>query len=168
VLVVASSSEVSFKPNSQLPFGNTVPLRLRGPANQTGVGVASTNGEWIEHQLGSGGITLDITSVAANTRYYVYLYDNDGTPALSYSTVAWVVGPQGYPVLSTNAAFLYVGSFESGASIGTAKTTAGGWLNPITIPGTQVGVGRYLWFDGSAVLRSNASLPVNDTDGTAV
>lgn len=168
VLVVASSSEVSFKPNTQLPFGNTVPLRLRGPANQTGVGVASTNGEWIEHQLGSGGVVLDISGVAANTRYYVYLYDNDGIPTLSYSTVGWVVGPQGYPVLSTNAAFLYVGSFESGASIGTAKTTAGGWLNPITIPGSQVGAGRYVWFDGSTVLRSNASLPVNDTDGTAV
>lgn len=168
VLQVASASEVVFKPNSQIPFGNTVPLRLRGPANQTGVGVASTNGEWIEHQLTNSGITLDISAVAANTRYYVYLYDNDGSPALSYSTVDWVIGPQGYPVLSTNAAFLYVGSFESGASLGTAKTTAGGWLNPILIPGPQVGVGRYVWFDGSIVLRSNGSLPVNDTDGTAV
>jgi hypothetical protein len=168
VLQVASASEVYFKPVNQIPFGNTVPLRLAGPANQTGSGVASTNGEWIEHQLANSGITLDISGVAANTRYYVYLYDNDGLPALSYSTVGWVIGPQGYPVLSTNAAWLYVGSFESGASIGTAKTTAGGWLNPILIPGPQVGVGRYVWFDGSIVLRSNASLPTSDTDGTAV
>jgi hypothetical protein len=168
VLQVASASEVVFKPNPQIPFGNTVPLRLRGPANQGGVGVASTNGEWIAHQLTNNGITLDVSGVAANTRYYVYLYDDDGLPSLLYSTTGWVIGPQGYPVLSTNAAFLYVGSFESGASTGTAKTTAGGWLNPILIPGTQVGVGRYVWFDGSIVLRSNGTLPVNDTDGTAV
>lgn len=168
VLQVASSSEVSFKPNSQIPFGNTVPLRLRGPANQTGSGVASTNGEWIADQIGNSGITLDITGVASNTRYYVYLYDNDGASALAYSTTAWTIGSFGYAVKSDNQAWLYVGSFESGASAGTAKTTAGGWLNPILVPGTQVGVGRYMWFDGSAVLRSNASLPVNDTDGTAV
>lgn len=168
VLQVASASEVSFRPNPQIPFGNTVPLRLAGPANQTGVGVASTNGEWIAHQLTNSGITLDISAVAANTRYYVYLYDNDGLPSLAYSTTAWAIGSFGYAVKSDNQAWLYVGSFESGASIGTAKTTAGGWLNPILIPSTQVGVGRYMWFDGSTVLRSNASLPVNDTDGTAV
>jgi len=168
VLQVASSSSVVFKPNPQIPFGNTVPLRLRGPNNQTGVGVASTNGEWIAEQIANGGVVLDITGVAANTRYYVYLYDNTGATALIYSTTSWVIGSFGYAVKSDNQAFLYVGSFESGASISTAKTTAGGWLNPITIPGTQVGVGRYVWFDGSAVLRSNASLPVNDTDGTAV
>jgi len=168
VLQVASSSEVVFKPNPQIPFGNTVPLRLRGPTNQGGVGVASTNGEWIAHQLANNGITLDISGVAANTRYYVYLYDNDGLPSLLYSTTGWVIGPQGYAVLSVNSAYLYVGSFEAGATNGTAKTTAGGWLNPITVPSTQVGVGRYMWFDGSNVLRSNATLPVNDTDGTAV
>jgi len=168
VLQVASASEVVFKPNSQIPFGNTVPLRLRGPTNQTGVGVASTNGEWIAHQLTNSGITLDISAVAANTRYYVYLYDNDGSPSLLYTTTGWVIGPQGYAVLSTNSAYLYAGSFESGVSTGTAKTTAGGWLNPILIPGSQVGVGRYVWFDASAVLRSNASLPTSDTDGTAV
>lgn len=168
VLQVASASEVVFKPNPQIPFGNTVPLRLRGPANQGGVGVASTNGEWIAHQLTNNGITLDVSGVAANTRYYVYLYDNDGLPSLLYSTTGWVIGPQGYPVLSVNSSYLYVGSFESGASTGTAKTTAGGWLNPTIISGSQVGVGRYMWFDGSAVLRSNSTLPVNDTDGTAV
>lgn len=168
VLQVASASEVVFKPNPQTPFGNTVPLRLAGPANGSGVGVASTNGEWIAHQLTNSGITLDISAVAANTRYYVYLYDNDGAAALAYSTTAWVIGSFGYAVKSDNQAWLYVGSFESGASIGTAKTTAGGWLNPILIPGTQVGVLRYVWFDASTVLRSNGSLPTNDTDGTAV
>lgn len=168
VLQVASSSSVVFKPNPQIPFGNTVPLRLRGPNNQTGVGVASTNGEWIAEQIANGGIQLDITSVAANTRYYVYLYDNTGATALIFSTTAWIIGDFGYPVKSDNQAFLYVGSFEAGATNGTAKTTAGGWLNPITVPSTQVGVGRYMWFDGSNVLRSNASLPTNDTDGTAV
>jgi hypothetical protein len=168
ILQVASSSEVGFKPNPQIPFGNTVPLRIRGPANQTGSGVASTNGEWIASQLGNSGITLDITGVAANTRYYVYLYDNDGVAALTFSTTAWAIGSFGYPVKSDNQAFLYVGSFEAGATNGTAKTTAGGWLNPILVPSTQVGVGRYMWFDGSNALRSNSSLPVNDTDGTAV
>lgn len=168
VLVVASSSEVALKPNSQIPFGNTVPLRLRGPANQSGVGVASTNGEWIAHQIANTGIALDLTGLTANTRYYVYLYDNDGVAALSASTTGWTIGAFGYPVKSDNAAFFYVGSFETGASTGTAKTSAGGWLNPILIPGSQVGAARYVWFDGSTVLRSNVSLPVNDTDGTAV
>jgi hypothetical protein len=168
VLQIASSTEVAFKPNLQIPFGNTVPLRLRGPANQTGSGVASTNGEWIAHQVENSGITLDLADIAANTRYYVYLYDNDGIAALLASTTGWVIGPQGYAVLSTNAAYLYVGSIEGGAIQGLVKATAGGWLNPILVPGTQVGVSRYMWFDGSTVLRSNASLPVNDTDGTAV
>jgi hypothetical protein len=168
VLQVVSSTEVSFKPNPQIPFGNTVPLRLRGPNNQGGVGVAGTNGEWIANQLTNNGIALDVSGVAANTRYYVYLYDNAGLPSLAYTGTSWVIGNFGYPVKSDNQAWLYVGSIESGASNGTVKTTAGGWLNPILVPSTQVGVGRYMWFDGSNVLRSNSSLPVNDTDGTAV
>jgi Pectate lyase superfamily protein len=168
VLVAASSSEVALKPNSQIPFGNTVPLRLRGPANQSGVGVASTNGEWIAHQIANTGIALDLTGLTANTRYYVYLYDNDGIAALLASTTGWTIGAFGYPVKSDNAAFFYVGSFETGASTGTAKTSAGGWLNPVLIPGSQVGAARYVWFDASAVLRSNGSLPTSDTDGTAV
>jgi hypothetical protein len=168
VLQVASASEVAFKPNSQNPFGNTVPLRLRGPANQSGVGVASTNGEWIAIQIPNTGISLDLTGLPANTRYYVYLYDNDGIAALSASVTGWTIGSFGYAVKSDNSAYLYVGSFETGGSIGTAKTTAGGWLNPILIPGTQVGASRYVWFDASTVLRSNGALPTNDTDGTAV
>lgn len=167
-LVVSSSSEVAFKPVPQSPFGNTVPLRLQGPKNQTGVGVASTNGEWIPHQLTTSGISLNLSGLAANTRYYVYLYDNAGLPSLLASTTSWVIGSFGYPVKSDNSAYLYVGSFQSGASIGTAKTTAGGWLNPILVPSTQVGVNRYLWFDASSILRSNSALPANDTDGTAV
>lgn len=165
ILQVASASEVAFKPNPQIPFGNTVPLRLRGPNNQTGVGVASIYGEWIAHQIGNSGIALNITAVAANTRYYVYLYDNAGAAALTYSTTAWAIGPQGYAVKSDNSAYFYVGSFQSGSTTGTAKTTAGGWLNPILVPSTQVGVGRYMWFTGSNVLYSNSSAPVNDTDG---
>lgn len=168
VLVVVSASEVLFRPSTRSPTGNTVPLRLRGPTNQTGVGVASTNGEWIAYQLSNNGISLNLTGLGANTRYYVYLYDDDGAVKLEASTTGWVVGPQGYPVRSDNSAYYYVGSFESGASTGTAKTTAGGWLNPALIPSSQVGVGRYVWFDASAVLRQNISLPANDTDGTAV
>jgi hypothetical protein len=168
IILVGSSVEVSFKPNNKLPFGNTVPLRLRGPQNQTGTGVPSTNGEWVACQLTSNGVALDMATVAPNTRYYVYLYDNDGTPALICSTTGWVNGTHGYPVLSSNAAFLYVGSFESGSTAGTAKTSAGGWLNPSMFPTSQVGVGRYVWFDATGILRSNASIPTSDTDGTAV
>ncbi|CAB4134417.1 Pectate lyase superfamily protein [uncultured Caudovirales phage] len=167
-IVVASSSEVYFKPSARNPFGKTVPLRLVGPQNQTGVGVASTTGEWIAHQITTSGLFLNITSVVANTRYYVYLYDNNGAAALAYSTTNWIVGDFGYAVKSDNQAWLYVGSFEAGATNGTAKTTAGGWLNPSLVPNTQVGAGRYMWFDSSNVLRSNASLPANDTDGAAV
>lgn len=167
-IVVASSSEVYFKPSARNPFGKTVPLRLVGPKNQTGAGVASTTGEWIAHQITTSGLFLNITSVIANTRYYVYLYDNNGVTALAYSTTNWIVGDFGYAVKSDNQAWLYVGSFEAGATNGTAKTTAGGWLNPSLVPNTQVGAGRYMWFDSSNVLRSNASLPANDTDGAAV
>ena len=145
-----------------------MPLRLAGPRNQTGVGVASVNGEWIAHQITNSGISLDISGVAANTRYYVYLYDNANLPALAYSTTSWAIGNFGYAVKSDNQAWFYVGSFQSGASMGTAKTTAGGWLNPSLISGSQVGVPRYVWFDASALLRSNGSLPTNDTDGTLV
>lgn len=168
VLKVISGAEVSFLPNTLIPKGNTVPLRLAGPANQTGSGVASTNGEWIEHQLSNSGIALDLTGSAANTRYYVYLYDNDGAAALAYSTTAWVLGDFGYPVKSDNQAWLYVGSYESGAVGGDAKVTAGGWLNPVLISASQVGVPRYTWYDASNILRNNGNLPANDTDGTAV
>lgn len=169
-LVAASASEVYLYPNQQLPIGDSVPLRLMGPKNQTGVGVPSRSGEWVEHALSTAGIFYNPATLPlqANTRYYMYLYDNNGIPTLTASTTGWIQSGFGYAVKTDNNSYLYVGSIQGGATNGTAKTTAGGWLNPILIPGTQVGVGRFVWFDGSAVLRSNASLPVNDTDGTAV
>jgi len=167
-LQLQADSEVTFKPNLQAPFGNTVPLRLAGPKNQTGVGVASLTGEWIAHQILNTGIALSLTGLTANTRFYVYLYDNAGVPALTASTTGWTTGAFGYPVKSDNASYFYVGSFETAGSVGVAKTTAGGWLNPVLISGSQVGAQRYMWFDALTILRSNGSLPTSDTDGTAV
>lgn len=168
-VVVASASEVYLKPVTQAPTGNTVPLRLRGPNNQSGVGVASTSGEWTAHEVSTSGLTLDLTGLTSGTRFYVYLYDNDGTAALAASTTSWTMGTFGYPVKSDNVAYLYVGSFETGASTGTAKTTAGGWLNPRMVSASQVGVLGYLWADSSGKLRINTSAaPTSDTDGTIV
>lgn len=169
-LVVASASEVYLYPNRQLPVGGSVPLRLMGPKNQTGVGVPSSSGEWIEHELSISGLYYNPATLPllANTRYYVYLYDNNGLPTLTASTTGWIQSGNGYPVKSDNNSYLYVGSIQGGATNGTVKTTAGGWLNPSVIPGSQVGVSRYVWFDGSSILRSNAALPTSDTDGTAV
>jgi hypothetical protein len=168
-LTVLSASEVLLRPNPQAPFGTTVPLRLAGPKNQGGVGVASTSGEWIAHQIPTSGVVLSLTGLAANTRFYVYLYDNAGLPALAASTTSWTIGAFGYPVKSDNATYLYVGSFETGASTGTAKTTAGGWLNPQLVPATQVGIVGYLWADATGALRiKTTALPSSDTDGTVV
>jgi hypothetical protein len=170
ILLVASSTEVYLKPNTFIGTGNKVPLRLQGPNNQSGVGVASTSGQWIANELPSGGLSLNVTSIVANTRYWVYLYDNDGVPTLeASSSVSFVTdSTSGYAVKSGDATRYFVGSIIGGATNGTVATTATGWLNPQTIPGTQVGVPSYLWADSTNRLRIETTLPTSDTDGTVV
>lgn len=169
-LVVETSTSVLYRPKAYRGNGRSVPLRLAGPRNQGGVGVSSTSGEWVEYQLPSAGLVVPLTSVAATTRYYVYLYDNGGVPGIEVSTTASVTdSASGYAVKSGNATRYYLGSILGGASDQTVATTALGWLNPLPIPGSIGGTQSYIWADSTGDLFIKAgSLPANDTDGTVV
>lgn len=170
MLQVASSTEVYFKPNTYIGTGNKVPMRLQGPNNDSGSGVASTSGEWIANELSSSGLQLTLTSIVAATRYWVYLYDNDNVPTLEASSSTSYVtdSTSGYAVKSGDATRYYVGSIIGGSTNATVATTATGWLNPQTISGTQIGAPSYLWADSTNRLRIKTTLPTSDTDGTVV
>ena len=169
-LVVETSTSALYRPKAYRGTGRSAPLRLAGPRNQGGVGVASTSGEWIEYQLPSGGLVVPLASVLATTRYYVYLYDNIGVPSLEVSTTASVTdSASGYAVKTGDASRYYVGSILGGGSNATVATTGLGWLNPLPIPGSIGGTQSYLWADSTGDLFIKAgSLPANDTDGTVV
>lgn len=170
-LVTASAGEIYFRPKTLNGSGRSTPLRLSGPNNDGGVGVASTSGEWIEYQIPSTGLFLDPATLplVAGTRYYVYLYDNDGTPALEPSTTVPVADTaSGYMVKTGDATRYYTGSVVAGASNGTVAIAATGWANPTLISGTQTGVPVYIWADSSTRLRIKLAVPTSDTDGTVV
>jgi hypothetical protein len=165
-LVAASSSEVYLRARTALGDGNKMPLRLRGG----GGGVPSTSGEWIEYQVNNPGIFLANTGLSANTRYYVYLWDDNGTVRLEASTTIFTFDTvSGYSVKTGDATRLYVGSVETDGSA-AFKTSAGGWLNPMLVPASQPGTFNKMWFDGSQVLRfrTNTIDPTSDTDGIVV
>jgi hypothetical protein len=169
ILSVPTSGEILLKPNTYIGTGNKVPMRMAGPLNQGGVGVASTSGEWISNQLSSSGLFLNPSSLLANTRYYIYLYDNANLPTLEASTTVFVTDTvSGYAVKTGDATRYFVGSVIGGASNGTVATTATGWLNPQTISATTTGVPSYLWADATNDLRIKSSVPSSDTDGTVV
>lgn len=164
-LVALSAISLLLRPNQTKPRGRTTPLRLRGGAG----GTPSTTGEWVAKEIDIAGFGINNGGLAATTRYYAYLYDNNGTPALELSvTVPVQDASTGYSVKTGDATRLYVGSVETdGAS--QFKLTAGGWLNPVLVPGAQVGVYTYLWGDNTGALRRKyAAAPANDTDGTLV
>jgi hypothetical protein len=170
-LVVGSSSEIYYRPKSVNGSGRGTPIRLSGPNNASGVGVASTSGEWIEWQLSGAGLFLDPATLplVAGTRYYIYFYDNDGVPTLEPSTTVPVADtPSGYMVKTGDATRYYVGSVVGGASDGTVATTASGWVNANLISSSQTGVPAYLWVDVTGDLRIKTSAPTSDTDGTVV
>lgn len=170
-LVVPSSSEIYYRPKSVNGSGRGTPIRLSGPNNASGVGVASTSGEWIEWQLSGLGLFLNPATLplVAGTRYYIYFYDNDGVPTLEPSTTVPVADTSsGYMVKTGDATRYYVGSVVAGASNGTVATTASGWVNPNLISGSQTGVPAYLWVDVTGDLRIKTSAPTSDTDGTVV
>lgn len=171
ILAAPSSTEIYFRPKTVDASGRSTPLRLAGPTNQTGVGVASTSGEWVSWQIPSGGLSLDpsVLPLAIGTRYYVYLYDNDGVPTLEPSTTVPVQdSASGYMVKTGDATRYYVGSVVGGASSGTVATSATAWVNPTLISGTQAGFPAYIWTDATGDLRIKTSAPTSDTDGTVV
>jgi len=172
VISVGSSTEVTLKPNQYIGTGNKIPLRLQGPNNQSGSGVASTSGEWVALQVGSTGISVPLAGVVANTKYWCYLYDNDAVPTIEISNAASQVtdATSGYAVKSTDANKYYIGSILGGATNATAATTGIGWLNPTVMANGATNAIAYTWADSSGKLRikSNGLLPSNDTDGTVV
>ena len=171
-LVVETATSVLFRPKAYIGEGRSVPFRLRGPTAQSPGGVASTSGEWIPLQIPSSGLAVPLTSVLANTRYWCYLYDNAGTPAIEVSNAASQVTntASGYAVKSVDPTRYYIGSILGGVTDGTAATTGIGWLNPTTIANGGGINNAYLWVDSSGKLRIKSSgvLPANDTDGTIV
>lgn len=165
-LAVLSTTSAVLRPKAPLGSGNKMPYRLRGFSG----GVASTTGEWVAHQIASGGLSISNASLAINTRYYCYLFDNNGSNALELSTTAYVTDTAtGYPVKSGDPAKLYVGSV---ATDGTAQflTSATGWLNPTPIASSQVGTYIWMWYSSTsgALRRTIATLPASDTDGALV
>jgi hypothetical protein len=160
-LVTLSSTDAVLRFRFALGIGNKMPLRLRG--------TGSTSGEWVEYQVNTPGILLTNSGLSANTRYYVYLWDDNNTVRLEASTTAFALDTaSGYSVKTGDATRLYVGSIETNASA-EFKTSAGGWLNPVLVPGSQVGVYTYMWTDSSGRLRVRYAVePSSDTDGTIV
>lgn len=172
VLKVSSSTEVVVQPNQYIGEGNKIPLRLQGPNNDSGVGVASTSGEWVPLQVANSGLVVPLAGVSASTRYWCYLYDNDGVPTIELSDSASQVTDtvSGYAVKSGDATRYYVGSIYGGGSSATVATTGIGWLNPTVVANGATNANAYLWADSSGKLRikSSGALPGNDTDGTIV
>jgi len=170
-LVVGSSSEIYYRPKAVNGSGRGTPYRLSGPKNATGSGVTSTSGEWVELQLTAAGRYLNPATLPllAGTRYYIYLYDNIGVPALEPSTTVPVQDTaSGYMVKTGDATRYYVGSVVGGAVNGTVATSGTGWVNPTPVSGTQTGAPAYLWVDATGDLRIRLIPPSSDTDGTVV
>lgn len=164
-VVALNATTVLVRPNQTKPNGNTMPLRLRGG----GGGVPSTTGEWTARQIPNTGLSISNGGLANTTRYYVYLYDNNGAPALELSTTAFTIDTAtGYPVKTGDTARTYCGSVITDGSA-QFVTSGTGWLNPALVPGSQTGVYTFLWTDSTNRLRVRyATAPTSDTDGTVV
>jgi len=162
--VVAATTLIELKPCPTRGRGNKIPLRLTGGQG----GSPSTTGEWVEHQVANAGISINNSGLTASTRYYCYLYDNNGVATLELSTTAFVTDVDtGYPVKIGDATRYFVGSvLTDGGSL--FEITATGWLNPrITFDGPQTGVPIYRWAETTTVNRMKyAVAPTSNTDGT--
>jgi hypothetical protein len=163
--VAVSTTSVLLRPVRAKPRGSSMPLRLRGG----GGGTPSTTGEWVQYQVPNAGIGISNSGLSASTRYYLYLYDNSGAPALELSTTAFTYDTATvYPIKTGDATRTYCGSvITDGSSL--FVTSGGGWLNPALVPGSQTGVYSFMWTDSSGRLRVKyATAPTSDTDGTVV
>lgn len=165
VVTVNSTTEVVLRPDPSIGTGNVMPLRLSFTAGGT-----SSTGEWVPTYLAPSGLSISNSGLAANTRYYVYLYDNGLRGALQLSTTGFSFDSiSGYPIKTGDANYLYCGSVETDGS-SLFKTTAGGWLNPIRVPASQVGTFYKMWVDSSGRVRisSSTTYPASDTAGVVV
>ncbi len=168
VASTTTSAVLRPEPNTnRVSTGNAMPLRKRVSASGT-----STSGEWVATTLSPAGKSISNSGLAANTRYYAYLYEatpNDGG-VLELSTTSWDLDSDtGFPIKTGDATRLYVGSIETDGSA-QFKTTAGGWLNPAYVPSSQVGVFFKMWVDSTGDVRitTSSGFPTSDTDGTVI
>lgn len=165
-LVALSPISLVLRPEqSALGIGNKMPIRLRGSG-----AAPSTSGEWAVTQLATSGVSISNAGLVVSTRYYCYLYDNGGAPALELSTTVFATDANsGYSIKTGDATRLYVGSVltDPAAAFFTINT---GWLNPTPIAGQQVGTFIYMWYSGtSAAPRYRTGvLPTSDVDGNLV
>ena len=161
-LVVASAVELYLRGTKK---GNKTPLRLRGDASG---GVPSTSGEWVAYTVSGSGVFISNASLANSTRYYAYLYDNQNVTTLELSTTVPVLDTTfGYMLKTGDATKLYVGSVLTDGSAEFLQS-ASGWLDPMDVSGSLVGVPAYLWVDSTGDLRVKTTAPTSDTDGTIV
>ena len=164
-VVASNATNCLLRPNQTRPRGNVMPLRLRGGQG----GTPSTTGEWVPYQVPGAGLIISNSGLANSTRYYVYLYDNNGAVKLELSTTAFDYCPNtGYAIKSGDATRTYCGSVLTDG-VGQFSLTGGGWLNALQVPGTQVGAYASLWVDSTGDLRVRYPIiPISDTDGTVV
>jgi hypothetical protein len=164
-VVASSATSLLVRPIRAKSTGNTMPIRLRGGVG----GVPSTTGEWVAYQVPYAGIGVTNSGLAASTRYYVYLYDNNGAVTIELSTTAFAVDTAtNYLVKTGDTTRTYCGSTITDGS-SQFVTSGGGWLNPALVPGSQTGVYTFMWTDSSGRLRVRyATAPTSDTDGTVV
>lgn len=160
-LAVGSPGSLLLRPKT----GKKVPYRLRGSIG----GVPTQTGEWVEHEIPSGGIGIAAPGGGAVV-YYVYLYDNSGAPALELSTTGPSTDPvSGYQVKGTDYARYFLGRVATDGS-GQFLTSGTGWLNPTPISSGQIGTSAWMWYSNTpAGLRyTNVTMPTSDGDGSAV
>lgn len=161
-----SSAALLFKPRGD-GSGNKTPLRLTGGAG----GTPSTTGEWVEYEIPSGGLVLSNSGLSANTTYNVYLGEAGGTVSLSASATATAVDTAtGYTVKSGDTTKLFVGRCATDGASNFIAATEAGWLNPLLVPTSQLGVFGSIWIDitGDQRVKSSGVLPASDTDGVVV
>ncbi len=175
----AGPTAVTFGPPSGYATGNKTVMRLRGPDNSVAGGVASRTGEWVEWRIPNTGLTLlnsslddEGAAIAVNTLYNVYLVDNDGTPTIVASTVGETIDTtHGYMVKSTNSGKRWIGRVRTETGTTNFIETSTQFLNPMTLSGSQLGVGEHFWWDptsGGRFWQKSGALPTSTSGGTTM
>lgn len=162
---------LTLRPDQVYGHGNKTPYRKRGPNNDSGTGVVSTTGEFVAWQMSSNnGLSCWNTltgkagggALANNTVYQIYMYDDDGTPALIPSTTAPTIDlDHGYMVMTGDVTMVWKGR---GLTDGSAAWVASGaeFLNPLLISGGQPGLKAAMWYDSAGRklrLKTSSGLP---------
>lgn len=109
MLVIRDPATLALVPGS----GAHTPLRLRGRG--------SSGGEWVAHRLPPNGISIGTAGLVPNSRYAVYLWDDNNITRLELSTTEPRAEPMsGYPVKADDASRLFLGTVSTDARGGFA------------------------------------------------